>query len=118
MLKTRKTEDVDRTPALAEADRRLEYELARLPREMTSAVTWFMKEHKVTKRELADRLGVTPGRVSQILSGDENLTLRTFAAVCAVLDAHLEIDLVPNGRPAPRGGANATTDRQVRAAVR
>jgi transcriptional regulator with XRE-family HTH domain len=73
-----------------------EYELARLPREMTTAVTWYMKERGITKRELAQRLDVTPGRVSQILSGDENLTLRTLASVCAALDAHFEVELAAN----------------------
>jgi transcriptional regulator with XRE-family HTH domain len=63
---------------------------------MTTAVTWFMKERGITKRELADRLNVTPGRVSQILSGDENLTLRTLATVCAALDAHFQVDLAEN----------------------
>lgn len=73
-----------------------EYELARLPREMNTAVTWYMKERGITKRELAQRLDVTPGRVSQILSGGENLTLRTMAAVCAALDAHFQVELVEN----------------------
>lgn len=77
-------------------DARLEYELARLPRDLMTAITWHMKDHGVTKRELAQRLGVTPGRVSQVLSGDENLTLRTLAAVCAALDAHLQVELTEN----------------------
>lgn len=77
-------------------DDRLEYELARLPQELMTAITWYMKDRGVTKRELAQRLGVTPGRVSQVLSGDENLTLRTLAAVCAALDAHLQVELTEN----------------------
>lgn len=73
-----------------------EYELARLPREMTTAITWYMKRRGISRRELARRLDVTPGRVSQILSGDENLTLRTLAAVCAALDAHFRVELMAN----------------------
>ncbi len=80
------------------------YELARLPREVTTAVTFFMREHQVTKSELARRLGVTPGRVSQILSGDENLTLRTLAMVCSALDAHIELELTPNAGRGERAG--------------
>ncbi len=79
-----------------EVDFGAEYEIARLPRELTTAVSWYMDEHGITKRELARRLKVTPGRVSQILSGDENLTLRTMAAVCAALDVHLQVELVGN----------------------
>jgi len=73
-----------------------EYELARLSRDLTTAITWYMDEHNWSQRRLADKLGVTPGRVSQILSGDENLTVRTLAAVCAALDAHMEATLIPN----------------------
>jgi hypothetical protein len=83
---------------LASADR-FEYEMARLPRDVTTAITWFMKENKVSQANLAKELKVTPGRVSQILSGDENLTLRTLAAVCVALDAHFDVELVPNSVP-------------------
>ncbi|MBV9853778.1 MAG: helix-turn-helix transcriptional regulator [Streptosporangiaceae bacterium] len=81
-----------------------DYESARLARELTTAVSWYMDEHGVTKRELAQRLDVTPGRVSQILSGGENLTLRTLAAVCAALDARLEVELVANKPGGPAHG--------------
>ncbi|MFD0383253.1 hypothetical protein ACFQ2B_15445 [Streptomyces stramineus] len=36
-------------------------------------------------------MGVSPGRVSQILSGDENLTMRSLAAVADALDMRIEI---------------------------
>jgi transcriptional regulator with XRE-family HTH domain len=85
-----------RTSGRDNLEAQAEYELARLPREMTTAVTWYMKERGITKRELAERLNVTPGRVSQILSGGENLTLRTLATVCAALDAHFQVDLAEN----------------------
>jgi transcriptional regulator with XRE-family HTH domain len=91
----------------------VDYELARLPRDITTAITWFMKENGVTKSELARRLKLTPGRVSQILSGDENLTLRTLAMVCAALGAHFEMDLVANGRPAQGAPSLAPSPRAV-----
>jgi hypothetical protein len=45
-------------------------------------------------------MGVSPGRVSQILSGDENLTLRTISGVLAALGAELEVTLHPVDGPA------------------
>jgi transcriptional regulator with XRE-family HTH domain len=75
----------------------LNRELARLPREVTTAITWRMKQLGVNKADLARAMGVSPGRVSQILSGDENITLRTLASVCVALDAQLDVKLVPNG---------------------
>jgi transcriptional regulator with XRE-family HTH domain len=38
-------------------------------------------------------MGVSPGRVSQILGGGENLTLRTLAALSTALDARFGIEL-------------------------
>ena len=60
----------------------VDYEAARLREELAEAISWYMHNKKptaVTRSELARRLGVTPGRVSQILSGDENITLNTLA---------------------------------------
>ena len=46
-----------------------------------------------TRTDLAARMGVSPGRVSQILGGGENLTLRTLAALSTALDARFDIGL-------------------------
>jgi len=66
-----------------------------LPLEVNSAITWYMKQHNITRADLAKRLGVTPGRVSQVLSGDENLTLRTIGTVAQALGAYVYVRLVP-----------------------
>jgi plasmid maintenance system antidote protein VapI len=66
---------------------------AGLARAVTDALTWYMRESKVTRADLAQIMGVSPGRVSQILSGDENLTLRTVASVADALGADVEITL-------------------------
>jgi transcriptional regulator with XRE-family HTH domain len=58
-------------------------------------ITWFMREHKVSRADLAHSMGVSPGRVSQILSGDENLTLRTLSSVVGALGARVEVTLRP-----------------------
>jgi len=58
-------------------------------------INWYMRQRGLTRAELAERLGVSPGRVSQILSGGENLTSRTLVALSTALDAHFNIELVP-----------------------
>ena len=40
-------------------------------RSVVDEVSWYMTEHKVSRADLAHSMGVSPGRVSQILSGDE-----------------------------------------------
>jgi hypothetical protein len=64
-----------------------------LVRAFVDEVTWFMTENKVTRADLAQSMGVSPGRVSQILSGDENLTLRTLSSVAAALGTEIELAL-------------------------
>lgn len=63
-------------------------------------ITWYMREHKVSRAELAQAMRVSPGRVSQVLSGDENLTLRTLSGVLAALGAHVDFSLRPSAEPA------------------
>jgi antitoxin component HigA of HigAB toxin-antitoxin module len=75
---------------------RFAYELARLLRDVTTAITWYMQEHGVTEAILAARLGIPVWRVTQILSGGDELTLRPLAAICVALGAHFEVSLVPN----------------------
>jgi transcriptional regulator with XRE-family HTH domain len=58
----------------------------------------------LNKKELARRLGVSQGRVSQILSGEENLTLRTVASLAWALGLRANVQLEPlrdrSGTPA------------------
>lgn len=50
-----------------------------------------MERKGVTKKDLADRMGLSKARVSQILSaGPNNVTLRTVAKVAVALDEDFE----------------------------
>jgi len=64
-------------------------------RSVVDEVSWYMTEHKISRADLAQSMGVSPGRVSQILSGDENLTLRTLSSVLGALGANIELNLSP-----------------------
>jgi plasmid maintenance system antidote protein VapI len=64
-----------------------------LVRTFVDEVTCYMSEHKISRVGLAQAMGVSPGRVSQILSADENLTVRTMSSVIAALGAEFEITL-------------------------
>ena len=71
-------------------------ELASLITQVTNEITWYMSERKLTRADLASQMGVSPGRVSQVLSGGENLTLRTLASLAVALDGHFEFELKPH----------------------
>ncbi len=68
---------------------------ADLARLVVDEISWYMRENKISRAELAQEMGVSPGRVSQILSGDGNLTLRTLSSVFVAIDAQVDFTLRP-----------------------
>jgi transcriptional regulator with XRE-family HTH domain len=67
------------------------FQQERLTAEVVQLICKTMQSQGVTQSQLAERLGKTKGRVSQILSGDCNLTLRTVADVFTALQETLRI---------------------------
>ena len=89
---------------------RIDEEMYRLITQLTNEINWLMAERGLTRADLAARMGVSPGRVSQILGGSENLTLRTLAALGAALDARFGLGLAslnPDGAYPGRTAAEA-----------
>jgi transcriptional regulator with XRE-family HTH domain len=78
-------------------------ELSRLITQLTNEITVHLREQGLTRAELASRMGVSPGRISQVLSGGENLTLRTLAALSTALDAQFDMQL-SSRKPATHAG--------------
>jgi transcriptional regulator with XRE-family HTH domain len=78
-----------------ELDEATDDQLTSLITQVTNEINWYMSERKLSRADLASRMGVSPGRVSQVLSGGENLTLRTLAALGVALDAEFELELKP-----------------------
>jgi hypothetical protein len=73
--------------------------LSGLITQVTNEIGWLTKENQMARSDLAGRMGVSPGRLSQVLSGGENLTLGTLATLATALGAHFELELRP-GPPA------------------
>ena len=53
--------------------------------EVTEVLCGLLEQEKISRKELAERLGKTKGFVSQLLGGGRNLTLRTVADILHVL---------------------------------
>jgi transcriptional regulator with XRE-family HTH domain len=64
--------------------------------QLTSEISWYMHEHNISAAELATRMDVSPGRISQIFGG-ENLTLHALAAIAAALGVPFSIELQQEG---------------------
>jgi transcriptional regulator with XRE-family HTH domain len=92
------------------AEAKVDEEMFDLITQVTNEVNWCLHERGLTRADLAARMGVSPGRVSQILGGGENLTLRTLAALSAALDARLDVVLSPaeSGAADPRTAGDLT----------
>jgi transcriptional regulator with XRE-family HTH domain len=64
---------------------------AHLARQATASLAGLLSGLGMSRSDLAKAMGVSPGRVSQIMSGDSNLTVRTLAAAAEALGAGVEI---------------------------
>lgn len=59
--------------------------------EVTETLCELLEKEKVSRKELAERLGKTKGFVSQLLNGGRNLTLRTVADILHALGYKLTL---------------------------
>jgi transcriptional regulator with XRE-family HTH domain len=65
--------------------------------EATELVIELLERHSITRQELAAKLGKSKGFVTQLLSGERNMTLRTLADLCYVLGQQIELTSHPLG---------------------
>jgi transcriptional regulator with XRE-family HTH domain len=89
------------------AEAQVDRELSELVTQLTNEINWHMHQRGLSRADLASRMGVSPGRVSQVLSGGENLTLRTLASLATALDGRFELSLRP--REPATGGSTGDT---------
>jgi transcriptional regulator with XRE-family HTH domain len=98
---------MNRRAVLSDPDARREYEEAYLVGEVTDSLSALLQELGLSQADLAKRLRVTKGRVSQILSGRQNMTLRTLAAIGWALGVSFDFSPRPM---ADRAGTPAAAD--------
>jgi transcriptional regulator with XRE-family HTH domain len=97
----------------ARDESRTELAAARVARQATASLAGVLAGLGKTRSDLAKAMGVSPGRVSQIMSGDANLTVRTLAAVAEALDADVQITFCPRSQAAAGGSAGASAVRSA-----
>jgi transcriptional regulator with XRE-family HTH domain len=94
---------------LRDPEFRRTYEEEFLIAETTATIEGLLTSLGISQRKLADRLDVSESRVSQILSGEKNVTLRTLAAAGWALGLRFKLDPVPLA-PSDRVGTPAVSD--------
>lgn len=70
-----------------------EYEFDLLAIDVGERIVERMEELRMTRTRLAAAVGVSKARISQILSGHDNLTLKSLVAVATGLESRIELRL-------------------------
>ena len=91
---------------------------AHLARQATASLAGLLSGLGMSRSDLAKAMGVSPGRVSQIMSGDANLTVRTLAAAADALGAGVKITFyahpeTADGHDGGSGSASPTQDSSL-----
>lgn len=73
--------------------------------DVTEEICRVLESTKINRQELAKRLGKSKGFVTQVLSGERNMTLRTAADLATALDHRLHVKAVPTAKAASGGTA-------------
>jgi len=75
--------------------------------EVTETLCELLEREKISRKDLADRLGKTKGFVSQLLNGGRNLTLRTVADILYVLGYKVTLTPYKEGEQKPKAGSRS-----------
>jgi len=82
--------DVERFEGSSSKSRRL-LRQEELILEVTELLSSALEARQMTKSDLAEKLGRSKGFVTQVLSGNRNLTLRTIADIADALDYRIRM---------------------------
>ncbi len=63
--------------------------------DFTTNLYQLMKHRKVSKKELAERLGTSQAYITKIFRGNANFTLASMTKLVQALDAKLDVHVVP-----------------------
>ena len=96
----------------------VDFAVERLILEFMGAIHRQMEESNVTQEEMAQRMGVTQARVSQMLDFTGNVTVRTLGrAACALGCEWTEIKLSPVAEPDMSKEVKSLTEVNIKAST-
>lgn len=74
----------------------VDYQVEDIVLSLTSEFIDCMKREGVSRAELARRMGVQPPRITRILQGNDNFTLRTIVSVADALGCRVAFAVAPS----------------------
>ena len=100
------------TESVASHRTSVEYLCEELFLEVTEQIALEMKLHAVSRVELAKRMTTQPSRITALLSGRENMTLRTLVKMCQALGLKASVYLDPFGAEGMEENVKEVVDDQ------
>ena len=70
-----------------------EFRLEELVFDLTEQISKKLKENKISRKQFAEKLAISPAAVSKILNGNPNFTIRTLLTMADALKTDLSIEL-------------------------
>lgn len=67
-----------------------EYEFEKLAYSFARSIFSYLKKHKITQKELSEKLHVSQAWISKVMSGEVNLTLKTIVKIAKALDCEVD----------------------------
>lgn len=61
----------------------------RMSQDIALTIAYYLRNNKITQKELAEKLGVSPAYVGKLLKGQENLTLETISKIQCAIDEEI-----------------------------
>ena len=80
--------------------------------DISGAIYARMEELGISKRELAERMSVSPAQITKIIKGNQNMTLKTIAKLECALDMDITYGF-RNPKPSPTSENNAFAFRHA-----
>lgn len=85
--------------------------------ELNEKIIAKMEELKISRVELAKRLGVSKAFVTKLLNGNPNMTIKTIISIALALDCQLYQDIYPRGFKIARKPLYVHTNKGYKAYV-
>lgn len=85
--------------ALLDPEYRVEWERTALARAVALRLVIYRADHKLSQRDLAERLGIKQPQVNRLESGDVNPSIDTLARIADRLEIEIALDIRPTGAP-------------------
>lgn len=73
-----------------------EYKLEGLELEVTEKILEIMEQKNITRKELAERLGVSKAAISKLFNNGSNMTLKRLLTIAEALGQELRVSLLPH----------------------